>query len=269
MWAQAQVGGERLSRVEDFTISGFSFSPNLSTNSDWRGFQMGGDTLTAGNWHYGFTGGFLEQNSAFRVDHNSFDLTGWNVGAYAGFTHGSFFANGLVKTDWYDIKANLHTVPALETFSGNTWGVKGEAGWRMGTPHLYFEPLADLAWTTTHLDDANFPLQATTFTFGNGESLRGSIGARLGGQWGSILPYVGLYVADEFDGKNQMTMITGGGCPGACMTIEDQKPGAYERADFGFTTTSWNGLEGFLKGEAEFGGHTDGFTGRLGVRWRW
>jgi outer membrane autotransporter protein len=175
----------------------------------------------------------------------------------------------LVKGDWYDLKANMHTVPALETFSGDTWGAKGEMGFRLGTTHLYLEPLADLAWTTTHLDNANFPTQMTSFTFGNAESFRGSIGARVGGQWGQILPYVGLYAAQEFDGNNKMTMITSGGCPGACMSIEDTKPGAYGRADFGFTTTSWNGLEGFLKGEAEFGSHTEGFTGRLGVRWKW
>ena len=177
--------------------------------------------------------------------------------------------NGLIKGDWYDVKANMHTVPALETFSGNTWGVKGEAGFRLGSPHLYLEPLADIYWTTTHLDNANFPAQATTFTYGNANSSRGSIGARLGGQWGSIMPYVGLYAVDTFEGDNKMTMITSGGCPSACMSIEDTKPGTYGRADVGFTTTSWNGLEGFLKGEAEFRSHVDGFTGRLGVRWRW
>src|SRR5262249_38750031 len=102
-----------------------------------------------------------------------------------------------------------------------------------------------------------------------GESLRGSIGARVGGQWGSVMPYVGLYWAEEFDGENRMTMITGGGCADCAFTVEDERPGSYGRADFGFTTTSWNGLEGVLKGEAGFGGHGDGFTGRLGVRWRW
>ena len=269
MWAQAQVGGERLDRIETFDVQGMSFSPNLSTDTDWRGFQMGGDNWTSKNWLWGFTGGFLEQNTSFHFDKNSFDITGWNVGAYTGFTQGAFFMNGLIKADWYDLKANMHTVPAIETFSGDTWGAKGEAGFRFGSPHLYFEPIADLAWTTTHLDNANFAAQDTVFTFGNATSERGSIGARVGGQWGQILPYVGLYAAQEFDGKNKMSMITGGGCTGCDMDIQDLKPGAYERADFGFTTTSWNGLEGFLKGEAEFGGKTDGFTGRLGVRWRW
>ncbi len=269
MWAQAQIGGERLDRTESFDVHGLTFTPNLSTDTDWRGFQMGGDNWTSKNWLWGFTGGFLEQNSIFHTDKNSFDITGWNVGAYTGFTSGSFFANALLKADWYDVKANMHTVPALETFSGDTWGAKGEMGFRLGSTHLYFEPLADLAWTTTHLDNANFPAQVTSFTFGNSQDLRGSIGGRVGGQWGSLLPYVGLYAAEEFDGNNKMTMITSGGCPGACMSIQDTKPGAYGKADFGVTTTSWNGLEGFLKGEAEFGSKTNGFIGRLGLRWRW
>ena len=73
-----------------------------------------------------------------------------------GRTSGHFFLNGLVKGDWYDLKANIHTVPAYETFSGNTWGAKGETGFRFGGSGFYVEPVADIAWTTTHLDDADF-----------------------------------------------------------------------------------------------------------------
>ena len=269
MWAQAHGGGENLGRNEAFSVGGMGFDENLSTRTTWGGFQMGGDNLTSKNWLWGFTGGFSDQNSSFRQDRNSFDITGWNAGAYADFTQGKFFLNGLVKGDWYDVKANMHTVPAYQTFSGQTWGAKTEAGFRFGIPGgVYFEPMADLAWTTTHLDDAKFTALDTSFTFGNATSLRGSIGGRVGGQTGWALPYVGLYAVQEFDSKNRMTMLTAGGCP-SCLSVEDARPGTYERAEFGVTTTSWNGLEGFLKGDAEFGGHTDGFTGRLGVRWRW
>jgi uncharacterized protein YhjY with autotransporter beta-barrel domain len=273
MWGQAQDGGENLNRTETFSVGGFSFSPNLSTESRWSGFQMGADNWNGHNVHWGFTGGFVAQDSRFKVDHNSIDTSGWNAGVYAGVNSGAFFMNALLKGDWYSSKANMITAAtgglnAYSTFSGNTWGAKGELGWRMGSPHFYFEPIADLAWTTTHLDNANFPNQMATFTFSNATSLRGSAGARLGGQWGMTLPYVGLYWVQEFDGKNNMTMITGT-CPSACMSIEDLRPGAYGRADIGFTTVSWHGLEGFAKAEDEFGGQTNGLTGRLGVRWRW
>ena len=268
MWANAVGGGQNVGRSQTFNVDGGSFTENLSTDSTWGGFQMGGDNWTSKNFLWGFTAGFVDQNSSFHLDKNSFDITGWNVGGYGGFTSGSFFANALLKGDWYNVQANMHTVPAIETFQGNTWGAKGETGWRLGGPALYFEPRADLSWTSTHLDNANFPAQSTVFTFGDATSAKGSIGARIGGQWGSTLPYVGIYAVEEFDGKNRITMISGSGCP-SCMTVEDTHPGAYEKAEFGFTTTSWNGLEGFAKGDADFGGHTTGFTGTLGVRWQW
>jgi len=64
-------------------------------------------------------------------------------------------------------------------------------------------------------------------------------------------------------------MITGAGCPTACVTLADRAPQSYGKADFGFTTRSWNGLQGFLKGEELCSGDYSGFTGRRGVRWRW
>ena len=270
MWSQAQIGGERLGGSnQTFTVQGFTFNPNLATDTDWRGFQMGADTLH-GNFLWGFTGGFLEQNTIFHADRNSLDMTGWNFGGYAGWTSGRFFINGLLKGDWYELKSNMPTVPAYETFNGNTWnGAKGEAGFRFGGHSFYLEPVADVAWTSTHLDDANFHGLGTDFTFSNNTMARGSIGARLGGQWGSILPYVGVYAVDEWDDNAKLNMITGGGCPGSCFSIEDTHPGSYGKADLGFTTTSWNGLMGFVKVEDEFGSHVDGFIGRLGVRWRW
>jgi hypothetical protein len=195
------------------------------------------------------------------------DLSGWNVSG--GIDAGMFFANGLIKGDWYSVQANLLSVPALKTFNGNTFGAKGEAGFRFGSPSLYFESLADVAWTSTHIDNAVFPAQATTFAYPDATQSRGEIGGRLGGQMGQIMPYVGVYAVDVFSQDNKYNMITGAGCPGGCMQLTDVKPGDYAKTDFGFTIVSWAGLEGFLKGEALFGDHTEGFSGRLGVRWHW
>jgi outer membrane autotransporter protein len=269
MWAQAHAGGQQTDRHETFLVGPFTFNQNLSVDSDWRGFQMGGDNKASGNWSWGFTGGFMQQESRVHQDRNSFDLEGWNVGLYTGFNSGSFFANGLIKGDWFNVDANMHTVPAMAHFDGHSWGVKGEAGWRMGSSRFYLEPFADIDWISTHIDDANFASAGAKFTFGDATSAKGSIGARMGGSWGSIVPYAGVYWVDEFRRDNSMTMITGAGCPAACMTIEDKAPQSYGKVDFGFTTKSWNGLEGFLKGEELFSGDYQGFTGRLGVRWKW
>jgi uncharacterized protein YhjY with autotransporter beta-barrel domain len=269
MWAQGNMGNEKLGSIESFAVGGGVTQQNLGSNSEWGGFQMGVDNRTSGNWLWGLTAGYVDQDTRFRADNNALDIAGWNVGAYGGVTAGGFYLNGLVKGDFYRVLANMHTFPAMDHLDGTTWGAKVETGFRFGGPRLYVEPAADLAWTTTHLDHANFPILQTNFIWDQATSLRGSLGARVGGQIGAILPYVGVYAVDEFEGANRMTMMTGAGCPAACTDIRDVKSGSYGRASFGFTTTSWNGLEGFLKGDVEFANHTEGFDGSLGVRWTW
>ena len=163
----------------------------------------------------------------------------------------------------------MHTVPAMTTFGGSTFGAKAEAGWRIGSAAFYIEPKADLDWTVTRLKDADFQTLDTAFDFGAATSVRGSAGVRAGADWGAVMPYVGLYAVDEFAGRNTMTMVTNGGCPAACISFKNQRPGSYGRVDVGLETKNWHGLEGFLKAEDEFGGHTEGLTGRLGIRWQW
>ena len=78
MWAQAQVGGERLSSNQTFNVGGMAFTPDhLGTDTDWRGFQMGGDTRTAGDWMWGFTGGYHGTEHLVPPRQNSIDTTGW------------------------------------------------------------------------------------------------------------------------------------------------------------------------------------------------
>jgi uncharacterized protein YhjY with autotransporter beta-barrel domain len=268
LWAQGDMGNEKLTRVQTFPIGGAVTTQNLGASSQWGGFQAGVDNRVSDAWLWGLTAGFIDQSSHFHMDGNGLDLTGWNFGAYGGLTAGRFFLNGLVKADNFRLLANMHTFPAIDTLSGESFGGKAETGFRIGGAGFYVEPLADIAWSTTHLDHANFPILATDFKWDDSQSLRGSIGARVGGQFGALAPYVGFYAVDEFRGDNRMEMITGA-CPSACTSITDFKPGAYGRADFGVTTSNWHGLSAFVKGQVEFSHDTKGFDGSLGVRWSW
>jgi uncharacterized protein YhjY with autotransporter beta-barrel domain len=271
-WAQAESGDETLDRIERFPMAGLAFSPNLSTASRWYGFQAGADRLTDKNLLFGVTAGYLDQRSSFKADRNVFNTTGFNLGAYVGWSRGPFFANGLVKADDYDLQANMVSVAAMKTIHGDTYGAKGEVGLHLTDGQLWFEPVADLAYTTTQLNTANFASQGAMFRFQDAESIRGSIGARAGGQIGSLLPYLGLYWGDEDGGKNRMDMLTGGSldCGAMCVSLRDFKPTGFTRAEFGVSSaTGWKGLDWYLKGESEVGDRTYGTSGRLGVRWRW
>jgi hypothetical protein len=278
MWAQAFGGAQNDTRPsQHFTVGGFGFNPNLGTDEDYRGFQMGGDQLSANHWLWGFTGGYMDQNGRFRaldpvtgtgggVVHNDVDLTGWNVGVYGGWNSGGFFLNGLIKGDWFSADINMQSAGVRRDVDGDSWGAKGEMGFRWGGPSFYLEPIADVDWISTHIDSVT--MAGATFNWSDATSSKGELGARIGGTWGSIIPYVGAYWVDQWSGDNKMTMLTGAGCP-SCMSIEDTRPGSYGKSDFGFTITNWSGLEGFLKGEALFGSNVEGYAARLGVRWHW
>ena len=267
MWA-GPGGGENIGRDETFTVGGLGFR-QPGHRSSWRGFQMGGDNLTSKNWLWGFTGGFWSRTPASAWTRTPSTSPAGTPGSMPASPRARSSPTACSRATGMTSRPTCTRFRPMRPSRARPGGPRARWAGAWGPRRLYLEPLADLAWTSTRLDDAKFPAQATTFTFGNATSLSGSIGGRVGGR-GVALPYVGLYAAQEFDGKNDMTMITGAGCP-FCQLYVDHRPeaGLLERADFGFTTTSWNGLEGFLKGEAEFGGHTDGFTGRLGVRWRW
>ena len=264
-WMQGYGGGEEFTRSQTFTFGSFSTTENLSTESDYRGFQMGVDTLT-GNFLWGVTAGFADQETEF-ADGNSFDLTGFNVGVYAGLMSGPFFVNGLVKGDFYEAEANFGTVPLLQDMDASSIGAKGEVGFRFGGQGLFLEPSASLAWVDS--DVTGFDFDGASFDFGDNKSLLGKAGARIGGTFGSgslqLTPYVGAYWVDELEGENDVTFTT----TGDDITFVGDARESHGQAVFGFTAQSWYGLEGFLKGTANFGDETEGFSTRLGVRWRW
>ena len=267
LWMQAHGGDESFEEFSTFVVGGFTFTQDLSHDSDWRGFQFGADNLT-GDMLWGFTMGFVQQETEFTFDSNSLDFEGWNVGAYVGWASGGFFLNGLLKADWYEVDANFTTIPTMFSFDGVTWGAQGEIGYRWnGGGSWFLEPIASIAWSTTDLDDA--AAFGAGFSWDDADSLYGKAGARLGTTFGTgdvvLTPYIGVYAVEEFDGENTFTFSTG---PTAFTIQGDQRDG-YGLVDFGFTAQTFYGLEGFLKGEWNFGGDADGGAARLGVRWRW
>jgi len=265
MWMQGYAGGDGFDDTKTFTSGTFTTIEDVSVENNFRGFQMGFDTLTGG-FLWGLTAGFADQETKF-ADGNSFDIDGFNLGAYAAFVSGPFFLNGLVKGDFYEAEANFGTIPLLEEMDGSSWGAKGEAGFRFGGPGLFLEPMGSIAWSDSELD--GFSGAGGTITYGETGSLIAKLGARLGGTFGAgplvLTPYIGGYRVDERDGENEMTFATAGDD----ITLTSPRREAYNQVEFGVTAQTFYGLEGFLKGEANMGDEAEGYTTRLGVRWRW
>ena len=265
-WMQAHGGDESFDNLGTFTVGGTTFAQDISTDSDWRGLQIGMDNQS-GNFIWGLTGGFAQQETRFQADDNSFDFEGFNVGAYAGANFGGLYMNGLVKGDFFTVDANFTSIPSFESMDGTTYGAQGEIGYRFDMGSLFLEPHAQIAWSSTDIDDGN--AIGADFSFNNNESLYGKVGGRIGGTFGSgnmiVSPYVGAYAVEEFEGRNSLAFNTGP----TGFTVENEARGSYGQAELGMTTQSFYGLQGFVKGEWNFGGDASGGAVRLGARWTW
>lgn len=266
MWMQAHGGDEGFEDFETFSIGGSVFVENQSHNSDWRGFQFGADNRT-GDFTWGLTGGFVQQETTFEVGGESFDIEGWNAGAYASWMSGGLFLNGLVKGDFNTVDANLTAVGDMETFDASSFGLQGELGYRLAGDAWFVEPVASLAWTTTRID--SFTASGATLDFEDADSLVGKAGMRVGWTVGSgdvvLVPAIGVFAIEEFEGENAMTFTTGA----TSFAVADTPPGAYGKVEFGVTAQTFYGLEGYVRGEVNFGDEADGGAVRLGARWRW
>ena len=267
MWMQGHAGDEGFTDSETFTIGGTTFVENQSHNSDWRGFQFGADDrMGAVTW--GLTGGFVQQETRFDVGGESFDIEGWNAGAYVSWMSNGFFANVLAKGDFNTIDANLTNVADMEAFDAQTLGLQGELGYRFTSDSTWFvEPVANLSWSTTKID--SFTASGATVDFGDSDSLLGRAGLRFGATMGSgaviLTPALGVFAISEFEGENSMTFTTGG----TGFSVTDTPPGTYGQVQFGVTAQTFYGLEGYVRGEWNVGGDAEGGAVRLGARWRW
>ncbi len=247
-------------------MGGSVFVENQSHNSDWRGFQFGADNRT-GDFTWGLTGGFVQQETTFEVGGESFDIEGWNVGAYASWMSGGLFLNGLAKGDFNTVDANLTAVGDMETFDASSFGLQGELGYRLAGDAWFVEPVASLSWTQTRID--SFTASGATLDFEDADSLVGKAGMRVGWTVGSgdvvLVPAIGVFAIDEFEGENAMTFTTGA----TSFAVTDTPPGAYGKVEFGVTAQTFYGLEGYVRGEVNFGDEAEGGAVRLGARWRW
>jgi hypothetical protein len=265
-WMQAHGGDESFDNFGTFTVAGTSFAQDLSTDSDYRGLQIGADTVS-GNFIWGVTGGFVQQETRFQADNNSLDFEGFNVGLYAGMNWGGLYLNALAKGDFFTVDADFTTIPTIESMDGRTYGAQAELGYRFDMGGMFFEPHAQIAWSSTDIDDAS--AAGADFSFDNNESLYGKAGGRIGGTFGSgdmvITPFVGAYAVEEFEGQNSLDFATGV----TGFNVENEARGSYGQAELGLTAQSFYGLEAFAKGEWNFGGDASGGAVRLGARWRW
>jgi opacity protein-like surface antigen len=276
------------------------FNPVIATQADtscagsvretFSGAQVGQDIsrLNWGNWnvHLGTTAGYLSSHAADNFGGTT-DFQVPFLGAYLVATHGRFFADIMVREEFYS--ASL-TTPAAGLF-GQQVGARGlsvatSAGYNFALANNWFiEPSAGFIWSRTNVDSFN----ATGGTFAQGivtnfatapiESEIGRLSLRVGTTVtsGNMIwqPFASASVFHEFAGDVSTTntslnaSILGQVPLSLTGTNNTTRVGTYGQYSLGLAGQVANtGWLGFVRVDYRNGNNIEGWTGNAGIRYQ-
>src|SRR6185295_16325063 len=218
-----------------------------------------------GAWVLGALAGYNKSDVSFDATAgDQVDIGVWNIGAYASFMKGAFFADLLVKDDVERLNFNLPSVPGIPNLDANSLGASLTVGARFGQ-RLVLEPMATISYVNTRITDLNVP--GTTFDWKDSDSLRGQLALRLSGDFltgdTTLQPFIMGGLGHEFSGDNNLLMTSGGNS----LLIADRPVETFGVASLGLNIFGTSGWSGFIRGDGMFG--TDYRSGavRVGIRY--
>ena len=304
VWARA-LGGEvdvksTSSNIGSGAGGGFTASVNSRCDNNlhqvFSGLQVGTDiaklNLNGWNVHVGTTAGYL--GSTASDDPNSVRKVSLEVpffGAYVVATYGRFFADLMVRREFYNMTFDS---PGLN-LNGQTIGAHGvsvstSAGYNFALANNWFiEPSAGFVWSSTKVDsfnaavpDGNFSTIGATTATNDVSSQIGRLSIRVGTTFTTpkvnYQPFVTASVFHEFAGD---VVANSAICP-TCAVIgplnspfqfsnltKTTRVGTYGQYSLGLAAqivdTGWLG---FVRADYKHGDMVTGYTGNVGLRYQ-
>jgi opacity protein-like surface antigen len=289
---------------------------NTQTHTNFDGIQVGADIakLNVGGWnlHVGTTAGSLYTNSKvvggtpIPISNCSptpcADLTAQVpfetstqapfLGAYAAATKGGFFADVLVRRDFY--QASLDS-PQSNLYKQNVdahgIGISGSAGYQYQMPNTnwFIEPSGSLVWSRVKVDPVNatgvtipttpfFTISGTT-TINDITEKFGRLGLRVGTSIASDQvvwqPFAAVSVWHDFAGNTTASYSTCSNCLfffGPAKLTEaytGTNTGTFGQYSIGVTAQVVNtGWVGFARVDYRDGSRLEGWDGTAGLRYQ-
>jgi opacity protein-like surface antigen len=255
----------------------------------FSGVQVGQDIsrLNWGSWniHVGSTAGYLSAHTDDGAGNTAnFDVP--FLGAYMVATHGRFFADLMVREEFYSINLNSPSVGLFNQGTGaRGTSVSTSAGYNFALENNWFiEPSAGFIWSQTNVDTFNVSGGTvgivSNFSTAPIESEIGRLSLRAGTTItsGNMIwqPFGSVSVFHEFAG-NVMTSassIPNGAFVGASpVTIVGQnsttRVGTYGQYSLGLAGQVINtGWLGFVRVDFRDGENIEGWTGNAGLRYQ-
>lgn len=273
-----------------------SITTNCNNNqkSDFVGFQVGQDlaklNMNGWNVHLGTTAGYLASKSSdsFAGNNTKFEVPFW--GAYAVATKDRFFADILVRQEFYNVDFNA---PAYgyqnQPIGARGVSVTASAGYNFALANNWFiEPSAGFVYSNTKVDSFNSVgspgiLVSGTNSVNDIESKLGRLSLRVGTtvQHNNIIfqPFATASVFREFAGNvtanfstfpNSLFFQPPVGPPATFnQTTSTSRVGTYGQVSVGVAGQVVNtGWLGYVRLDYRHGDNIDGWTGNAGLRYQ-
>jgi len=317
VWARALAGEVTTRSVT--SNNGVGAQGNLGNNLQtschnsvqqfYSGMQVGTDlsrlNINGWNIHVGATAGYLGSTATDGSAGNGGLRTTVEVpflGGYAAVTRGAFFADLMVRGDFYNLNlAGPAYGLANQPMGAHSLSVSASAGYKFALADNYFiEPSAGFVWSNTKVDPINTSVPNGSDLV-SGTPLRGTISGtvatsdvqsrigRLSLRAGTTIstsnvvyqPFVSASVFHEFAGDVRSSYSY---CPGCIEVVapdgtispaqysqqsRTSRVGTYGQFSAGVTAqivdTGWLG---FVRADYRTGGNIDGYAGNIGLRYQ-
>jgi opacity protein-like surface antigen len=263
---------------------------NNSTHESFAGVQVGADIARL-NWsgwnvHLGTTAGYLGSKE---TDNNGFSNT-FQVpffGTYIVATKGRFFADLMVRQEFYNINLNN---PGLTYFNqpvgAHGYSISTSAGYNFDLGNDWFiEPSAGFVYSKTSVDSFTNPGTVAlaipgTISTNDIESEIGRLSVRVGKSIATPTviwqPFASASAYHEFAGNvitNYASLPNGAFFGAATQTFAQQtsttRVGTYGQYSLGLAAQVVNtGLLGFVRVDYRDGENISGWTGNAGIRYQ-
>jgi opacity protein-like surface antigen len=313
IWVRG-VGGEATTKsVSTSTLTNVTPPPGSSPTSvsiatsncassqrtDFGGVQVGTDIarLNWGGWnlHVGTTAGYVSARTTGDGFTTNFEVP--FIGGYAVATHGRFFADVMVRQDFYNASLSNPSLAIPSTPIGaHGVSVSTSAGYNFALANNWFiEPSAGFIWSNTKVDTFT-----TAGTFGATEIAAGAVSSsditsqlgRLSVRAGTTLqsgnvtwqPFGTVSVFHEFAGNtasafasNSAGLFPAGspqGTPAIGPTFDTQQTsttrvGTYGQYSLGLAgQLNHTGWLGFVRVDYRNGSNIEGWAGNAGIRYQ-
>lgn len=270
LWGQAY--GAVINRQDDrsIVVAGTASGDRLAYRQDFFGGQVGYDLVAPSGGQgvvIGATAGYLSSDLNFSTSGARGRYDSANAGIYAGVVAGPIFANVAATYDHHWLDYTDQQPVLRRKLQGNSVGVVGEAGVRIGGDSFYAEPVATIAYVHTDLD--SFAAYSSTFDFQSGNGLRGKLGLRLAstlpsGDGAKMTLYASGNAVKEFDGRDRLFFTNND----VTYSFAGQRIGLYGEGTLGLRIATPGRVSGFIEGNGVYGSRRDGVRGgggRVGI----